>query len=294
MKYRFIREHQHLHDVSLMCELLEVSRSGFYASKTRPVSRHEIEDRELLEAITNAFEKSRRTYGSPRITMELRKQGLLCSRNRVARLMREHGLVARNKRRRKPQTTDSKHGHPVAENILNRDFTADGPNQVWVSDITYVATEEGWLYVGTVMDLFSRKIVGWSMADSLHRNIVISALKMAILRRNPQPGLIHHSDRGSQYASDDYQKLLKIHGMVCSMSRKGNCWDNAVMESFYSTYKVEAMYETKRTFIDRDEARQATFDYIELFYNVKRRHSSLNYESPTSFEEAHRALLSVH
>jgi transposase InsO family protein len=227
--------------------------------------------------------ESRQNYGSPRIFRELQARGQSCNVKTVARIMRENDIVA--KRRRKfRSTTDSNHNLPVAENLLDRQFTVAAPNVAWVSDITYIPTREGWLYLGTVQDLYSRRIVGWSLQERMTRQLVIDALQMAVDRRRPSAGLLHHSDRGSQYASDDYQAMLARHGMTCSMSRRGNCWDNAVMESFYSTLKTELIYHCD--FQSRDDARRAIVEYIEMFYNAIRRHSSLGYLSPAAYELA--------
>ena len=246
--------------------------------KLRDENRRLRMERDILKKAT-----SRQTYGSPRIHAELTARGEPCSVKTVARIMRENDVVA--KRRRKFRaTTDSNHPFPVADNLLNRQFTVAAPNQAWVSDITYIPPREGWLYLATVQDLFSRRIVGWSMQERITRQLVIDALQMAVDRRGPAAGLLHHSDRGSQYASDDYQTMLAQHGMTCSMSRRGNCWDNAVMESFYSTIKTELVYHCD--FQSRDEARRAIVEYIEMFYNLARRHSSLGYLSPVAYELA--------
>jgi transposase InsO family protein len=234
----------------------------------------------MIKAI---HKESRQNYGSPRVFKELQARGEPCNVKTVARIMRENDIVAKRRRKFKV-TTDSKHCLPVAENLLDRQFTVTAPNRVWVSDITYIPPWEGWLYLATVQDLFSRKIVGWSMQPRMTRQLVIDALEMAVDRRRPKPGLLCHSDRGSQYASDNYQAVLARHRMVCSMSRKGDCWDNAVMESFYSTLKTELIYH--ETFRTRDEARRTVFEYIEMFYNGIRRHSTLGYLSPVDFELA--------
>jgi putative transposase len=266
-----------------MCKVLEVSRSGYYAWRKRSASPTAQRRRRLTAMIQVVHAESRQTYGSPRIHAELTARGERCSVKTVARIMRENDVVA--KRRRKFRaTTDSNHPFPVADNLLNRQFTVAAPNRAWVSDITYIPTREGWLYLATVQDLFSRRIVGWSMQERMTRQLVIDALQMAVDRRRPAAGLLHHSDRGSQYASDDYQAMLVRHGMTCSMSRRGNCWDNAVMESFYSTIKTELVYHCN--FQSRDEARRAIVEYIEMFYNLVRRHSSLGYLSPVAYELA--------
>jgi transposase InsO family protein len=269
-------------EVGLMCKTLEVSRSGFYAWLGRDESDRAREDRRLTALIRGIHTESRGTYGVPRVHQTLLKRGLECSRKRVSRLMKAAGLRAKTRRRFRVKTTDSKHGYPVAPDLVGRDFTAAAPNQVWVSDITYIPTDEGWLYLASVMDLCSRRIVGWSMSSSLNATIATDALKMAIGRRRPQPGLIHHSDRGVQYACKEYRTLLTANDMTCSMSRKGNCYDNAVKESFFHTLKTEHVHhEHYRT---RDEARASVFDYIETFYNRSRMHSTLGYRSPVEFE----------
>jgi len=266
-----------------MCEVLEVSPSGYYAWRKRPESATAGRRRRLTVIIQAIYEESRQNYGSPRVFKELQARGEPCNVKTVARIMRENDIVAKRRRKFKV-TTDSNHRLAVAENLLDRQFTVTAPNRVWVSDITYIPTWEGWLYLATVQDLFSRKIVGWSMQPRMTWQLVIDALEMAVDRRRPEPGLLCHSDRGSQYASDDYQAVLARHGMICSMSRKGNCWDNAVMESFCSTFKTELNYH--ENFHTRDEARRAVFEYIEMFYNRIRRHSTLGYLSPVDFELA--------
>jgi transposase InsO family protein len=224
--------------------------------------------------IKQIHRQSRETYGSPRIHVDLEEKGILCSENRVARLMKNHRIAAKRKRKF-VVTTDSKHDLPVAENKLNQNFSATKPNQKWVTDITYVWTREGWLYLAVVLDLFSRKVVGWAMDDNMERGLIMRALQMALLARKPGKGLLHHSHRGSQYASNDYQKLLSDNWMDCSMSRKGNCYDNAVMESFFATLKQELVYH--RQYQTRKEAKQDIFEYIQVWYNRKRRHSALGY-----------------
>lgn len=269
-----------------MCRVFKVSRSGYYAWLKRPESRRKIQNRELLKKIRKVHKVSRGTYGSPRITKALKKEGIACGRNRVARLMRENGIAAKTKRKYKA-TTNSKHNYPVAENLVNQNFTVNQPNQVWVADITYIATDEGWLYLAAVEDLFQRKIVGWAMDSTMTRQLVLDALKQAVWRYQPLAGLIHHSDRGSQYASHEYQKALKDYKMIGSMSRKGNCYDNACMESFFGTLKRELIYGTR--FRTRAEARQAIFEYIEVFYNRIRLHSALGYMSPVEYEQIFKA-----
>lgn len=264
-----------------MCSVLGVSKSGYYDWFERPESSREQENQKLIEKIRETHKASRGCYGSIRVFRKLKKDGRRCGKNRVARLMRKEGI--KSKRRRKFRaTTNSRHSFPVAPNLLERNFDVDAPNKVWASDITYIPTDEGWLYLATVMDLSSKRIVGWSMDNQITRKLAIDALEMAIHQRKPQSGLIHHSDRGSQYASSDYQDLLNANGIRCSMSRKGDCWDNAVMESFYSTLKMELTHHC--SYRSRDEARREIFEYIEVFYNRQRMHSSLDYLTPTEYE----------
>jgi len=244
-----------------MCKVLEISRSGFYAWLGRDESDRASDDRRLTALIGGIFDESRKTYGAPRVHQELRTHGVRCGQKRVARLMKAGEMRPKTKRKFRVKTTDSKHNHPIAPDLLNRDFTADGPNQVWASDITYIPTDEGWLYFASTMDLFSRMIVGWSMSSSLQTPLVIDALQMAIDSRSPLAGLIHHSDRGSQYASDSFRKLLDAHAIESSMSRTGNCYDNAAKESFFHTLKTELVHhEHYRT---RNEARASVFEYID-------------------------------
>lgn len=235
----------------------------------------------LLELIRQIHRSSRGVYGSPRVHARMRMQFRPCGKNRVARLMHDHQIQARQKRKFRA-TTDSKHGFPVSGNVLDRKFTPEAPDKVWAADITYIPTQEGWLYLAVVMDLYSRKVVGWAMDNRISRHLVGKAIWMAIGRRNPAEGLLHHSDRGSQYASADYQNLLKSHGIACSMSRKGNCWDNAVMESFFGSLKKELIHH--RRYETRNQAQLEVFEYIEVFYNRQRIHSSLGYRSPDEFE----------
>jgi putative transposase len=283
VRFEFIDAQKALFPVEFMCEQLEVSRSGFYAWRERPESAHQQQDKQLAEEVAQAHSDSRGTYGSPRVHAELQAQGRKVSRKRVARLMGEQKLAAR-RRRRTVRTTDSNHRHPVAPNVLERDFSPEQPNSTWATDITYVWTSEGWLYLAVVLDLFSRTVVGWSMSQHIDTPLVLGALEMALQGRQPPKGLIHHSDRGSQYASTEYQRALASRGIQCSMSRKGNCWDNAVVESFFSSLKMELVYLTD--FATRHQARSAIFEYIEVFYNRRRRHSSLGYLSPLEYERA--------
>lgn len=284
MKYAVIEAHRGEYAVSLMCRVLQVSRSGFYEWMKRDPSEGSTEEQRLRVEIRSIHRRSGRSYGSPRVHRALRKRGILCSRKRVERLMREDGLRAKSKRRFRG-TTDSNHSRPVAPNHLERRFGVDeveGVNRVWVSDITYLPTRAGWLYLAVVLDLASRRVVGWAMRDSLHSTLATDALTMALWNRRPARGLMHHSDRGVQYASEAYQSVLHQHGMICSMSRKGNCWDNAVAESFFATLEWELIQESD--WHTHDEARRAVFDYIEVWYNRQRLHSSLDYRSPAEYE----------
>jgi transposase InsO family protein len=267
--------------------MLGVARSGYYAWCAHPESARAQENRRLTTKIKTLFIYNKARCGSPRIHQALRQQGETCGRHRVARLMRQAGLVARHRRQYRA-TTDSAHTLPVAPNLLARQFTVTELDRVWVSDITYISTWEGWLYLAAVMDLASRRIVGWAMQTTLEQSLVLRAVTAALLARRPAPGLILHSDRGSQYASHAYQGLLADHGLRPSMSRKGNCWDNAPMESFFHTFKVEGMEET--VFRTRAEARQAIFSFIEVWYNRQRLHSSLGYVTPDEYEKLLQAV----
>jgi putative transposase len=271
--------------VETACAALNVSVSGFYAWKKRSASPRQHRDMILLAHIRAEFSISNETYGSPRMHAELKEGGLAAGRHRVARLMSENGLRARQKTRFK-KTTDSDHGGPVAPNVLGQNFTADGPDQKWGVDISYVWTAEGWLYLAIVLDLYSRKIVGWSISDRMKRGLAMDALRRAIILRQPPPGLIHHSDRGSQYCSADYRRILHDSGFVASMSGRGNCYDNAMVETVFKTIKSELIWRT--SFATRNQASKAIGQYIEGFYNPRRRHSGLGYVSPASFEAAHR------
>lgn len=284
MTFAWIKHHRSEFPVRLMCEVLEVSSSGFYAFQQQSARPRQKRQDELRRQIGEVHFRARGVYGSPRVHRELLAQGVKVCENTVAKLMREEQLRSRRVRKFVPRTTDARHGFPVAQNVLDRDFKALAPNRKWLCDITYVATNEGWLYVAAVLDLYSRKIVGWSMAEHMRVDLVKDALSMALLRRRPARGLLHHSDRGVQYACGDYQQRLKQYGLECSMSRTGNCYDNAAMESFWSTLKTELVYHAK--FATRDAARKAIFEYVEVFYNRERRHSSIGYVSPESFEAA--------
>lgn len=279
-----MRDHRESFEVGLMCKTLEVSRSGFYAWLGRGESDRARDDRRLICLIRDIFDESRGTYGVPRVHQALLQRGERCGYNRVARLMREAGLRSKTKRRFRIKTTDSKHGHPIAPDRLDQDFRASAANQIWVSDITYIPTDEGWLYLASTMDLFSRKIVGWSMGSTLHARLVVDALRMAIDQRGPSVGLIHHSDRGVQYAAAEFRAVLDEHGFVASMSRTGNCYDNAAKESFFHTLKTELVHHER--YLTRDQARASVFHYIEAFYNRRRIHSTLGYVSPEAFERA--------
>ena len=282
MRYQFIAEHQHEYPITIMCRVLEVSASGYYAWCQRPPSRRSREDAQLAEKVKMAFQTNRRVYGSPRIHAELQAQGMHCARKRVARLMREQELFAQRPRHR-TITTKSEPGAQVAPNLLQRDFSADEPNTKWVADTTYIWTAEGWLYLAVVLDLFSRMVVGWSMAAIQDATLVVQALHMAIARRRPRAGLLHHTDRGSPYTSESYQALLRQEGMRASMSRTADCYDNAAMESFFHSFKGECI--DGQSFQTRAQARSSTFDYIETFYNRTRRHSTLQYLSPLAYEQ---------
>ena len=267
--------------IDLMCQVLKVSRSAWYAWKHCPESKRKQSDRQMLKKIRKVHQESRGTYGSPRITTDLREQGETINRKRVARLMRENGLVGSPEPKWRV-TTESNHGMPVAPNILGRDFTVDAPDQVWVGDITYIWTYRGWSYLATVIDLFSRRVVGWALEENMRSELVEKALKMAVRQRSGEPGLIFHSDRGSQYAGKDYQKLLQGYGIIPSMSRKGDCWDNAVAESFFATIKRELI--NRAAWINQKNLRMAVYEYIEVFYNRKRRHSTNGNLNPAEYE----------
>ena len=281
MRFAFIAAEKAAFPVRLLCRTLAVSRAGFYAWQARPPAARARADERLGLEIAAIHAESRQRYGSPRIHAELTERGCRTSRKRVARLMRVRGLAAR-RRRRFRVTTQSRHPFPVAPNVLARQFERAVPDQAWVTDITYIPTGEGWLYLAVILDLCSRFAVGWAMSERITEDLTLDALGMALARWRPPQGLLHHSDRGSQYASGDYQKLLEGHGIICSMSRRGDCWDNAVAESFFATLKVELVHDA--TWDTRTAARTELFDYIELFYNGRRRHSALGYLSPRAFE----------
>ena len=281
MKFAFIAAEKVAFPIAVLCRVLELSPSGYYASRTRPASPHSLHDLDLAARIRAAHEASKGRYGSPRVHAELRENGEKVSRKRVARLMQEGGLAGRIRRRFRA-TTDSNHAFPIAPNLLARDFTATAPNQVWVTDITAIGTHQGWLYLAAILDLFSRRIVGWATSENVDRHLALAALEMAVRERDPGKGLVHHSDRGSTYASGDYRKALRIRGITCSMSRKGDCWDNAVAESFFATLKREV--EDIDRFESRPQAALTIDDYIDDFYNIQRRHSTIDYKSPIEFE----------
>jgi len=283
VRFAWIEEHRATWPVAVQCAVLDVSRSGFYAWRERPLSGQSQRRELLLEEIQAIHHERRKdVYGSPRIHQELTARGRRCNVKTVARIMKERGIRAKTARTFKV-TTDSKHDRPVAPNVLDRAFGQTAPNQAWVSDITYVPTREGWLYLAAVEDLCTRKIVGWSMSERLTSRLVVDALEMAIQRQLPGEGLLSHSDRGSQYASEHYQELLKRYGIKCSMSRRGDCWDNAPMESLFATLKKELVHF--EDYATRDAARESLFESIELFYNRVRRHSALGYKSPAEFEQ---------
>lgn len=284
MKFAFIQQHLTQFPVDVACEVLQVSRSGYYIFRGRRNSARKHRREQLAAKIRSVHEANRRVYGSPRVWRALREQGERVCENTVAKVMRMCGIRGKIKRKFVPRTTDSVHQQPVVANVLDRRFDAELPNRKWVTDITYIPTDEGWLYLAGVLDLCSRKVVGWSMADHMRTELVSEALGMALTHRRPDPQepLLHHSDRGVQYASDDYQKLLTDHGMQVSMSGKGDCWDNAVMESFWSTLKSELVNDAH--YATREQAKQSIFEYIEVFYNRQRLHSTLGYQSPEAFE----------
>jgi putative transposase len=284
VKFAFINEHRRRWPVGVICRVLKVSRSGFYRWRRRKPSARQIRRQELLDKIRIAHRQNQELYGSPRVHRALLIDGQIVSRNTVAKLMREAKIRAKTRRKFVPRTTDSRHAQPVAGNLLARDFDANTPDRKWVADITYIPTQQGWLYLAAVLDCFSRKIVGWAMDDQMPTDLVADAMKMALHHRRPGRNLIHHSDRGVQYASEDYQRLLARYGIKASMSGRGNCYDNAMMESFWATLKTELIYQEK--YATHEQARQSIFKYIEVFYNRKRLHSSLGYVSPESFEAA--------
>lgn len=281
MRFRLIDANRPDMQIDRMCSLMGVSTSGYYAWKNRGPSRRQLDDMVLLAHIRSQFSISNETYGAPRMHVELKEDGLDIGRHRVARLMRDNGLKALQKRRYK-KTTDSCHGGPVAANLLDQDFACEGPDQKWGADISYIWTAEGWLYLAIVLDFYSRRIVGWATSDRLRKGLALDALRQAIVMRVPEPGLIHHSDRGSQYCSYEYRDLLEAHHIQASMSGKGNCYDNAMVETVFKTIKSELVWRT--SFQTRQQATNAIGRYIDGFYNPRRRHSALGYKSPITFE----------
>ena len=281
MRYRAIEEHDRRYPIRLMCRALAVSAAGYYAWRSRPESPRAVSARTVLSAIRVIHRESRETYGSPSIWDALVKQGHRIGEHRVARLMRQNGIRAKTVKKWRA-TTQSNHRLPVAQNTLNRQFMVEAPNRVWAGDLTYVWTTEGWLYLAVLLDLYSRRVIGWAMGHRLTVDLAEQALTMALVTRRPEAGLLHHSDRGSQYAASRYQQLLDAQGLVPSMSRKGNCWDNACVESFFGTLKRELVHH--RHYATRDDATRDIFEYIEVFYNRQRRHSTLGYHSPAEYE----------
>ena len=284
MKFGFTAKHRGAWPVGVLCEALGVSRSGFYAWRTRPMSQRARMDARILVDVRTSFVMSDRTYGARRVLGDVRDAGHTCGRQRVTRLMRQEALWARPRRRARPVDTGDRPVHMLAPNVLDRQFTATAPNQKWVADFTYLWTSEGWLFVAVVLDLFARRVVGWSMHATMTTQLVTDALTMALWRCGSVEALLHHSDRGSQYSSESFQRLLSAVGVTCSMSRSGNVWDNSVMESFFSTLKTERT--NRKHYPTRNAARADVFDYIERFYNPLRRHSTLGNVSPSNFERA--------
>jgi len=281
MKYWFMDQHSSSHGVQKMCRVLGVSRSGYYGWKKKPEGKRKKENEKILIKINESYNKNEGRYGSPRITEDLRADGDMYGENRIARIMKENGIMAKTARKFKA-TTNSRHNLPVAENLLKQDFTSEKPNTIWVSDITYIWTLEGWLYLVVILDVFSRQVVGWAMSKRLTANFVVRALHQAVGRRKPETGCILHSDQGVQYACTDFLNVLKQYGFIQSMSRRGNCYDNALAESFFKTLKTEQVYHCR--YVTREEARQSIFEYVEMYYNRQRRHSALGYRSPVAFE----------
>jgi putative transposase len=284
MTFRFIDDHREHWPVRLLCETLEVSTAGYYAWRQRPTSAQGQRRHALVVEIRAIHAQAKARYGSPRIHAELTARGQTCCVNTVAKLMRDQGIAAKTARKFRCTTTDSNHDLPVADNLLDRQFDPSEANETWLADITYIPTREGWLYLAAVEDLYSRRVVGWSLAEHMDSRLVVDALELAVQRRLPGEELLAHSDRGSQYASEHYQLLLAKHGITCSMSRKGDCWDNAPMESFFASLKKELVHGAD--FATRAEARAAVVEYIEVFYNNQRRHSSLGYVSPAEYEQS--------
>ena len=290
MKYACIRLYRQQFSLTTMCRVLQVSRAGFYAAERRVPSARARQNVVLGALITTIYQNSRATYGSPRIHREVREGGWRCGRQRIARLMRETGLRARTRLRWRPATTNSKHGYAVPDNLLQRRFKVEeigGTDRAWCGDVTYIRTAEGWLYLAVLIDLGSRMVVGWAMRETLDAELCLAALRMALERRRPRAGLLHHTDRGAQYAATDYRELLTTHQLVASMSRRANCYDNAVAESFFATLRWELL--ERQQWSTRAAARTAIFEYIEVWYNRRRRHSALGYLSPWQFEQQLRS-----
>lgn len=288
MKYAYVKDHASTWAVATMCRVLKVTRSGYYAWLSRKPSARAVRQAKLVVKIRRVHAEHRSVYGSPRVHRVLVSQGERVCRNTVAKLMRKEKIRPKTRRKFVPRTTDSRHESPIAPNRLERDFAATAVNEKWVADITYVATTQGWLYVAGVLDCCSRKIVGWSMSESMPTQLIGDALNMAILRRSPEGELLHHSDRGAQYASSDYRHLLARNGITASMSGKGDCYDNAMMESFWATLKTELVHHQR--YQTHEQARASIFEYIEVFYNRKRLHSALGYQSPEAFEASQKSL----
>ena len=287
MKYAWIEKHRQIYATTMMCELLSVSRSGLNAARGREPSQRSCEDKQLVEQIRHSQRKHRGRYGRRRMTPEIGESlSQAVNHKRIGRLMREHGLQSHKRRRFRVVTTDSRHTHPVAPNVLGRDFEASAPNRKWLADMTYVPTDEGWLYVALVLDLYARKLVGWAMSETMPQELTLCALDVALGWRKPGAGMVHHSDQGSQYAAHDYRAKLEALGITVSMSRKGDCWDNAPMESVNGTLKVECVHDEH--FETREQARRAIVEYIG-YYNTERRHSALGYITPAEFERRWRA-----
>jgi putative transposase len=284
MRFKFIAQHHEQFPVRLMCRVLCVARAGYYAWRRRPIAPRKLRRALLVESIRQVHGQSRRLYGSPRVHRQLCAQGMSCCENTVARLMKQQQIRSRIKRRFRMRTTDSNHRHPIAPNTLNRAFARRRLDQAWAADITYIPTGQGWLFLCAVIDLCSRRIVGWSLADHLRAAAAMEALKMALTQRHPTRGLLHHSDRGVQYACREYRRLLEQHGLQSSMSRSGNCYDNAVMESFFKTLKAELVHHEH--YATHEQARQSLYEYIEIFYNRQRLHSALDYQSPCGYEQS--------
>lgn len=281
MKFAFIEAEKAFYPLVILCAVLGVSRSGFYAWRRRPKSARAVQDARLAIEVSTSHQRSRRTYGSPRVHADLKARGVRIGKKRVARLMREQRLIARQKRRFR-RTTDSNHAQPIAPNLLARNFETSAPNEAWVTDVTYVATAEGWLYLAVIIDLFARRVVGWAMSSANDTALALDALRGAIARRRPRAGLIHHSDRGSPYASELYRRTLDRHELIASMSRRGDCWDNAVAESFFATIRAELLDHVHHE--SHEHAMADIGEYIECFYNRVRRHSHSDYVSPIEFE----------